>query len=717
MTCRPGSDQAATAPGASQHLFQSPCRSLDPFSSPVCSSSTSRKRHSDGQTTGGGLYRQVCRIRQCCPRNRPDPRRHGTRLDAVDKEWHLTSPTPYDPPLTYGGWTQSRALGARIASILNAREESSHVSPVSPRSGSSGAGEASEAPVTAVERETQPPGHSKPTRSPRRRYKIIIHTSPFLRCVQTAIAISAGISQHRRTPGRSKALYASSPLSRTSDGNPSPLSAIPEPEATAVQAPSGNDQAVPRKASSKVLLRIDAFLGEWLSPDYYEQITPPPSSVMMVASAKAELLRRGEEIHRGHHASNRSVSGYFPGGWRSSSNPVSPDADDDARPKPAAYTVGQRDRTGSHGASTGKPLGREGLSRICTDVGRDGGDGYIPPTPTYAISPSDPIPTGYVAHARDACVEVDYQWDSMREPQNWGDGGEYGEEWSAMHQRFRKGLQMMIEWYRTHDRPSQESRPSHNGHNSREGAKAPEHEGGEEDEDVVLVLVTHGAGCNALIGALTNQPVLLDVGVASLTMAVRKDAAVASADGAQAGDPRPGGQRRRSSVDASIYREYEMKLVASTEHLRAGSTPHQAPPQPFSKVAPPPTISSYRHRLDSRSSNPAEGFTFGESTTRSHARSSSAGPRQLSHARGGSGLWGSFSAGDTASESSEDLVPNFEDPRPPTSSSSGSRTAEQTWTKQLPERSRSQHGLWGSATLAPGREPGKRRWTVTDRRD
>ncbi|KAI5298003.1 hypothetical protein KEM56_004385, partial [Ascosphaera pollenicola] len=44
--------------------------------------------------------------------------RHGTRLDSVDKHWHLTSPTPYDPPLTYGGWTQARALGAKIASLL-----------------------------------------------------------------------------------------------------------------------------------------------------------------------------------------------------------------------------------------------------------------------------------------------------------------------------------------------------------------------------------------------------------------------------------------------------------------------------------------------------------------------------------------------------------------------------------------------------------------------
>ncbi|RSM11857.1 hypothetical protein CEP52_002726 [Fusarium oligoseptatum] len=44
--------------------------------------------------------------------------RHGNRLDAADKKWHLSSPTPYDPPLTYGGWLQSRQVGNQISSIL-----------------------------------------------------------------------------------------------------------------------------------------------------------------------------------------------------------------------------------------------------------------------------------------------------------------------------------------------------------------------------------------------------------------------------------------------------------------------------------------------------------------------------------------------------------------------------------------------------------------------
>ncbi|KAK4693916.1 hypothetical protein P7C71_g3568, partial [Lecanoromycetidae sp. Uapishka_2] len=93
----------------------------------------------------------------------------------------------------------------------------------------------------------------------------------------------------------------------------------------------------------------------------------------------------------------------------------------------------------------------------------------------------------------------------------------------------------------------------------------------DDDVDTVLVLVTHGAGCNALIGALTNQPVLIDVGMASLTLAVQKSIdyrRVASPTQTSASPPR----RRQSMVDFGISDDYEVKLVASTEHLRAGSS-------------------------------------------------------------------------------------------------------------------------------------------------
>ena len=82
----------------------------------------------------------------------------------------------------------------------------------------------------------------------------------------------------------------------------------------------------------------------------------------------------------------------------------------------------------------------------------------------------------------------------------------------------------------------------------------------------ILILVTHGAGCNALIGALTNQPVLIDVGLASLTMAARRDSSE--------NDITPyltSHYRRRASYDQGTAEEYEVRLMASIDHLRPGS--------------------------------------------------------------------------------------------------------------------------------------------------
>jgi hypothetical protein len=69
-----------------------------------------------------------------------------------------------------------------------------------------------------------------------------------------------------------------------------------------------------RVGPPKILLRIDAFLGEWLSPDYFDQITPPPNSTMMVAGAKADLLRRGDYVEA--PPTKPQSKGHFPGGWK-----------------------------------------------------------------------------------------------------------------------------------------------------------------------------------------------------------------------------------------------------------------------------------------------------------------------------------------------------------------------------------------------------------------
>ncbi|KAH8156350.1 hypothetical protein CIB48_g11900 [Xylaria polymorpha] len=167
--------------------------------------------------------------------------RHGNRLDAADKQWHLSSPTPYDPPLTYGGWMHSRNVGTRIAAIL--RDDI-------------GARAPSDIPPVPSSSSSSPP--PVPTR---RRFRVVLHSSPFLRCVQTSIAISAGLALN-------------------------PASAPTSPPASA----SSHDQKGGHV--DKAVLRLDPFLGEWLSPEYFEHITPPPKSALMLATAKAELLRR-----------------------------------------------------------------------------------------------------------------------------------------------------------------------------------------------------------------------------------------------------------------------------------------------------------------------------------------------------------------------------------------------------------------------------------------
>ena len=505
--------------------------------------------------------------------------RHGARMDAADPQWHLTSPTPYDPPLTYGGWRQSQVLGARIANIVQNREATlldhhSHGDP-SDR-------------------------HARHARSRRRKHKVVIHSSPFLRCVQTSVAVSAGMSQYEvstspNSPNRPYTMHSGSPILRARDQyGTQNLSAIPEPEENGIR--KSRNISPSSKPDARTILRVDAFLGEWLSPDYFENITPPPGSKMMVASAKADLLRRGDPIDATKQAgSSPPRQGNFPGGWRSDAN----------EPEKAPNAVDEGSLSDLSGLSHQLPKlsrantfnsGKRSDSRTGPKSGLKGTEQtlhYMPPTPSYAISPSEPIPQGYVAHARDACVNVDYQWDSLRPPLEWGSGGEYGEEWSSMHKRFRKGLHEMLSWYRNHD-PSQ--RPEEVGCQSPALTNADTNslENLDEDTDIILVLITHGAGCNALIGALTNQPVLIDVGMASLTMAVRKNIDYTRLE-FQDGSLHSPMPRPRSSMDVRDSEEYDMKLIASTDHLRPGSRFLQEPQRGRSPSMPNREKSPYRY--------------------------------------------------------------------------------------------------------------------------
>lgn len=506
--------------------------------------------------------------------------RHGMRLDAADQSWHLSTPTPYDPPLTYGGWNQCRALGVRIASILHAREQTFNNLPA----------EGSENGV--------------PKRR-KKKHKVVIHTSPFLRCLQTSVAISAGMAQYeapkdRPTSSRTRtpaSMHSASPRMRGMESERLPhLAPIAEPKHDFAHEMARRALGEPKLRYRKSKLRVDAFLGEWLNPGYFDQITPPPPSPMMIAGAKAELLTSDPVDMYTPHLSSRSSNNSLWGG--SGGRAVSKEStlDDWSHVTDALRAPGHRrersnsaSSVGSNESSGRKSPFRSGhsLQPLTSTLQKAEPAIYRPPTPSYAISNSDNIPRGYVAHARNATVNVDYSWDSSRAPQDWGNGGEFGEEWSAMHKRFRRGLNNLIQWYSRHNADDR-------GEDALGFEQADRHNHDEEEEeDLVVILVTHGAGSNALIGALTNQPVLLDVGMASLTMAVRRDDAPAllsppasnPASPSPAGTPSPSpdpaammnGHRRRSSLDIGLSAVYDMKLVSSSEHLRPGADPTKQP--------------------------------------------------------------------------------------------------------------------------------------------
>lgn len=542
------------------------------------------------------------------------------------------------------------------------------------------------------------------------------------------------------------------------------LGASPLERSRTVAATSADSklQVFPRPQAAgpeKILLRIDAFLGEWLSPDYYEDITPPPNSTMMVASAKAVLLRRGDHVEMGAAAS--SNKGHFPGGWVKT--PAASAVDTRKKTVDGAFPTmgslaqalpGARERSSSYGHNRSHSQGGALLRQMAGS--RDGTTPGMPlphkprsylyeaPVPSYAVSPMDPIPRGYCAHARDACINVDFQWDSMREPQEWGDGGEYGDEWSTMHKRFRKGLAGMMEWYNERgsaspddifpgftfsDRPKETLKHTASTPVSKADVKATGHEetDDDDDEELVLVLVTHGAGCNALLGAISNQPVLIDVGLAALSMAVRRDEPKKSTTTVYS--------RRNSVVDPGMSDTYDMKYLASTDHLRTGVDPSKLPQAQSPAVMASPSL-DYRRRVGygaSATSSPGaqidSPFTFAEparsgwnsslgSIRRSSTNGSSA-TRLLSSttavggasSRTSSGLWSSsirtpsFDLNDAATPADELPLLNFENAPSSRPSSSSAAAAPGSSTSSIPANAPASPPSPRSSTTAPTTQP------------
>jgi hypothetical protein len=396
-------------------------------------------------------------------------------------------------------------------------------------------------------------------------------------------------------------MHSASPRLRPMNGGSPNLAPISEPKQDFAHEIArkvlAEQQQLPNHKSK---LRVDAFLGEWLNPQYYENITPPPPSALMVATAKGQLMQNEHiDVYTPTISSKSSTSNLWGGGGSKNAGAQNA-ADDwshvrDALPAPTA----SRDRATSvtSVASSGSGSGRRSpfrpghvLHPQPSTMPKYETTAYIPPTPSYAVSTSDHIPRGYVAHARNSTVNVDYQWDSSRSPQDWGDGGQYGEEWTSMHKRFRRGLNHLIYWYSQND-PDDRNEDAL-------GLDQAEHDDDdddvEEEEDLVVVMITHGAGSNALIGAITEQPVLLDVGMASLTMAVkREDAPPLPTSQDYIASPTsptfPGNEvldnafmQRRGSFNTGLSAMYEMKIIASTEHLRPGTDPSRASPTLFS---------------------------------------------------------------------------------------------------------------------------------------
>ncbi|KAA8917041.1 hypothetical protein TRICI_000827 [Trichomonascus ciferrii] len=70
----------------------------------------------------------------------------------------------------------------------------------------------------------------------------------------------------------------------------------------------------------------------------------------------------------------------------------------------------------------------------------------------------------------------------------FGDSGEYGESWEDMHRRFSHGLERLMRYYNSFSEPCS------------------------------VVIVTHGAGVNALLGHILDQPLLTRINVASFAV-------------------------------------------------------------------------------------------------------------------------------------------------------------------------------------------------------
>ena len=403
----------------------------------------------------------------------------------------------------------------------------------------------------------------------RRRLNVVMHSSPYLRCTQTAIAVSSGIV---KAYDESRCTNQPETLCRSQQGvveDSKRQEANASSSSSAAQSLMESSEVYrkglsPERLSSKdktrrIKLRLDTFLGEWLTADYFEHMYASPNAKHLLESAKADLLRGPESM--GDDSDNtidsvdtqETFTNYLLGDNSKRVIATNNISEEDFQPQ--GHAGGE-----NFMRTTFKKCDMNLSTIFSAECGLDNVMERASPN-RDRLSRFNSIPRGVIDQARAASIEFDSQWDSTKEPLLCGNGGVLGEDWSSMHHRLTTGLHRLLSWYTNEGLHNLE--PS-------EATYAPSIEEYESDE--ILIIVTHGAACNALIGAFKNQPVVVDVGTSSFTMFVRKD----DVDG----NPLKYHVTSLTSP-CNLSDIYNLELLAETQHLQPGIDPTKIPYNPL----------------------------------------------------------------------------------------------------------------------------------------
>ena len=406
----------------------------------------------------------------------------------------------------------------------------------------------------------------------KRSLNVVMHSSPYLRCTQTAIAVSSGIAnaydELRRADQPETIRRDQEGIvedKKRQEANSASSNSAPQ---LSIGGPELNYKSTsPKLLSSnfkkhRIKLKLDAFLGEWLTVDYFEHMYASPNATYLLETAKIDLLRGTEDIaDDSDDTICKIVIKETPPDYNTSKNrkaiATKSPSEQGFQPQDHAcsenYVRNNYDKCGIKVSTIFR-------TEFSLENGRDRAS-----LDCDKLSKSESTPQGIIDQARRKYVKVDGQWDSMKEPLLWGDGGELGEDWGSMHQRLNTGLHCLLNWYMNKELHNQGALEA------TDSLSSEEHE-----SDTVIIIVTHGAACNALIGAFTNQPIVVEVGTSSFTMFVRKE--------------KVSEETLRCSITSrmelpqsrsNLSNIYNLKLLASTQHLQPDINPTKIPYNPL----------------------------------------------------------------------------------------------------------------------------------------